>query len=54
MKNKHKKLYLVSREVMASSIRDAISSKGKVYRVELAEDKFQPEEDKKLAGFSSK
>jgi hypothetical protein len=49
-----KKLYLVKREVLATSAEQAIHGKGKVYCVELAEDKFQPEEKKDKLGFSIK
>ena len=36
-----KKMYLVKREVIANNIREAMNGKGKIYCVELAEDKFQ-------------
>lgn len=51
-----KKLYLVSREVLASNIREAINKKGVVYSVTIAEDKYQPEnsEKKDKIGFIKK
>ena len=47
-----KKLYLVKTEVMATSIHKAISTKGKVYSVELVVDQYQPDEKKNL-GFKT-
>ena len=46
-----KKLYLVKREVIATSIERAVYSKGVVYEVVCTEEKNWPEEKKKLAGF---
>lgn len=48
-----KKLYLVKREVLASSIEQALKSKGKVYEVSLADDSEIKKENKKI-GFSNK
>ena len=47
----NKKLYLVKREVYATSIEQALKQKGKVYEVSLAEDKFQPVVEKPIVGF---
>ena len=44
------KMYLVRREVMAKNIREAMYKTGKIYSIELAEEKFQPE-DQKSVGF---
>lgn len=47
------KLYLVKREVWATNIKTAMISKGSIYSVELADDKFQPLTDKPI-GFKKK
>ncbi len=46
-----KKLYLVCREVLASSLEKAIQTRGVIYDVRLAEDKLQPEYKTKV-GFT--
>lgn len=46
-------MYLVSREVLATSIKGAIEGKGVVYSVVLAEDKFQPNPRSQM-GFKNK
>ncbi len=51
---KHKKLYLVKREVFATSLRQAMNKGGAIYEIQLAEEKFQPQEEKKPAGFEKK
>lgn len=48
-----KKLYLVKYEVRANSISEALKTRGVVYGIELADDKYQPETTKKL-GFKKK
>ena len=48
-----KKLFIVRKEVYATSIEKAIYAKGKTVYVELAKDEFQPEIKKKL-GFKKK
>ncbi len=40
---KIKKLYLVKREVLATSLQQAIRGRGTVYEITTADDKFQPE-----------
>lgn len=52
MKNA-KKLYLVKREVYASSTESAVKSKGRVYEITLADEKYQPAPILK-AGFNVK
>ena len=51
---KKKKMYLVKREVIATSVERAIHTKGVVYEVTLAEDKVQPLEEKPKLGFIKK
>ena len=46
-----KKLWYVKREVIATSLQEAIRSSGKVYEVQLADDKLWPENKRKL-GFN--
>lgn len=48
-----KKLYLVKREVWATSIEKAATAKGTVYEISVAEDRFQNEKQKKV-GFKKK
>lgn len=48
-----KKLYLVKREVIATSIKKAMTNKGHIYEISLAEEKNWPQE-KKQVGFRSK
>ena len=45
-------LYLVKREVMATSLERAIREKGKIYSIELAADNVQPFNLKPIKGFS--
>ncbi len=49
-----KKMYLVKREVIATSVEQAIRSKGRVYCVELAEEKDWGIKPKKPLGFIPK
>lgn len=51
---KRKKLYYVKREVIATSVANALKAQGHVYSVELTDEKYWPEETKKKTGFSSK
>lgn len=46
-------MYLVKREVFATSVEKAITSKGKIYSIELADDKFQIKK-KPDVGFTKK
>lgn len=48
-----KKLFLVKREVIASSLKKALEGKGIVYEVVVTEEKNWPEVKKKL-GFKNK
>lgn len=55
MKKPNKRLYLVYREVMATSVERATKGKGIVYSVQLADDKSQPDPPKKTSlGFTTK
>ena len=50
-------MYLVSKEVYAKNIGDALHRKGKIYSVQLADDKLQPEEqseEQDKVGFRNK
>ena len=47
------KLYLVKREVVATSLKKALENKGIVYEVCLADEKSWPENKKKI-GFKKK
>lgn len=49
-----KKMYLVKREVIATSIEKAIHGKGIIYEVTLADEKSWPDEKKKAVGFRKK
>lgn len=50
-----KKMYLVKREVMANNISQAMRLPGKIYSVEIAEEKFQPDPvPPQPAGFAKK
>lgn len=51
MKHK-KKLYLVKREVFATTIKEAMTNDGIIYEISLAEEKFQPASDKPVNGFA--
>ena len=51
---KKKKLYLVCREVYATSLEKALRTKGIIYDVRQAEDKLQPPEEKPKLGFNQK
>ena len=46
-----KKLYLVKREVIARNVREALTAKGSVYCIEIAEKESQPENKNNLIGF---
>ncbi len=46
-------MYLVKREVFAASLERAIVSRGVVYEVSLADEKFQPVPKKKKLGFKN-
>lgn len=47
-----RKLFLVKREVWADNIAEAVTGKGIVYEVTVADEKYQPEDtDKKIKGF---
>lgn len=49
------KLFLVKREVVATSIKQALSKQGNVYEIVLADEKNWPEEKKKqIKGFKKK
>ncbi len=48
---KKKRLWLVRREVWAFDIEDAIAGTGEVYGAELADEKFQPDSERKVKGF---
>lgn len=48
------KLYLVKREVYAKDIRAAAIKKGTVYEIVLADERFQPDNEKKDVGFKKK
>jgi len=45
------KLYLVKREVVANSIKEALTRPGHIYEVVLADEKNWPELKKKNIGF---
>jgi hypothetical protein len=47
-----KRLWIVKREVLATSLEKALKGKGRLYEITEADEKFQPEEKKKL-GFKS-
>lgn len=49
-----KKMYLVKREVIASNIKDAMVKRGRIYCIELAEEKSQPEENKSVGFIKEK
>ena len=49
-----KKLWLVKREVRANSLKEAMITKGHIYEISLADDKYQPDTDKKDVGFKNK
>ena len=53
-KKHDKKMYLVKREVIATSVADALRRKGKVYEVTLAAPEYQPENEKPMQGFKTK
>ncbi len=46
-----KKLYLVKREVLATSVAQALIARGEIYEVSLAADNLQPVIKKKSLGF---
>lgn len=47
-------MYLVKREVMATSIERAAHERGMIYEIILAGKEFQPEENTKKVGFKKK
>jgi len=47
------RMYLVKKEVIAKNIKEAMYKDGKIYCIELAEEKFQPEDNKEV-GFNKK
>lgn len=47
------RMYIVKREVLARSIKDAVTAKGIVYEVSLADEKFQPDSKKPIKGFNN-
>lgn len=49
-----KRLWLVSREVLATTAEKAAQCQGSVYRIELAADANQPESKGKKTGFKRK
>lgn len=49
-----KKLFIVRKEVLATSIEKAVHGRGKTVYVELADEKFQPVPVKKSLGFKNK
>lgn len=52
---KKQKLYLVKREVIATSIQKAMTNKGTIYSIEVTEEKSWPEQKKKeKLGFENK
>lgn len=51
---KNKKLYLVCREVFASSVKEALRAKGEIYKIELVGDEYQPKEKMIPLGFKTK
>lgn len=48
-----KKMYLVKREVLATDIKKAMRAPGKIYSIELADERHQPTDNKPL-GFKIK
>ena len=48
------KLYLVKCEVMASNAAEAMTKKGEVYEVQEAAKEYQPDNEKKVEGFTTK
>lgn len=53
MLNKIKKLYLIKREVEATSLKQALVKSEVVYEIQLADEKLWPSSKKKL-GFDKK
>lgn len=49
-----KKLYLVKREVLATSVENALKGRGVVYEVQLAADNQQPDKKAPKIGFKKK
>ena len=50
-----KKLWIVKREVLATTVEKAIhASRGRIYGVEEADEKYQPQESGKKIGFKKK
>jgi hypothetical protein len=51
MSKQIKKLYLVKREVIATSIKNTLTTKGVVYEVQITDEKMWPDNKKKELGF---
>jgi hypothetical protein len=51
---KEKKIYLVKREVKATSIASAMRERGFIYSIEMVDEKLQPESKKGPLGFKPK
>lgn len=49
-----KKMYLVKREVIATTVEKALKAKGHVYEVTLADEKSWPQEKTKKLGFNAR
>lgn len=54
MIEKVKKLYLVKREVIATSIQQAMREKGTIYEIVVTDKKDWPEPPTKIKGFNKK
>ncbi len=55
MRTKHKqKMWLVKREVITGTIREAMTKPGRIYEIQEAGDKSHPVEPKPTVGFKSK
>ena len=46
------KLWLVKKEVLAKTLREAITKPGRVYEIQEASKEYQPEEKPKKVGFT--
>lgn len=51
---KRQKMYLVKREVIATSVKAALTASGHVYEIALADEKNWPLQKTKLTGFKKK
>ncbi len=49
-----KKLYLVKREVIATTLKAALKTQGHVYEIVLADEKLWPDQPKPKTGFNQK